>query len=123
MIMNPQFYKSLHNDKQQAASLLDRARTVWRRHLSKAVISGAVFLILFTSLFMMGTDASEPFPTPATQEERVIIVGSGDTLWGIAGQVRQPSDDIRYVIYLIKERNRLSSTNIKPGQTLIIPSI
>jgi LysM repeat protein len=72
---------------------------------------------------MMGTNASEQSPAPAAIGEREIVVSTGDTLWGIASQVSNPSDDIRFVVYLIKDRNNLSNTNLTPGQKLIIPTI
>jgi hypothetical protein len=123
MIMNPQFYKSIHQDTEQAQPFTLLLMNTVKRHAVKAIVSAAVFLILLTSFFMMGTNASEQSPAPAAIGEREIVVSTGDTLWGIASQVSNPSDDIRFVVYLIKDRNNLSNTNLTPGQKLIIPTI
>lgn len=72
---------------------------------------------------MMGTDASGSSPEAATNDEQVITVRTGDTLWEIARQFTDSKHDIRYVVYLIKDRNELHSAEIKSGQKLIIPNI
>lgn len=71
----------------------------------------------------MGTDASGNHPAEATAKEHVVTVHTGDTLWDIAKKYADGSDDIRYIIYIIKDRNGLKSADIKPGQKLIIPTI
>ncbi len=94
-----------------------------KRHAAKLVVCTGVFILLFTSFLLMGTYASSNTPEAATAEEQSIRVQSGDTLWNIAKQFSDGSQDIRYIVFLIKDRNNLQSTVIKPGQKLIIPSI
>lgn len=94
-----------------------------KRHAAKTVVCTAVFALLFTSFLLMGTDASGNHPEEATGEEQIIIVHSGDTLWEIAKQYTDGRNDIRFIVYLIKDRNDLQSAEIKPGQRLIIPSM
>lgn len=98
-------------------------RRLLKRHAAKTVVCTAVFALLFTSFLLMGTDASGNHPEEATMEEQIIIVHSGDTLWEIAKQYTDGSNDIRYIVYMIKDRNDLQSAEIKPGQRLIIPSM
>ncbi len=94
-----------------------------RRHAAKIIVSLIVFVLLFTSFLMMGTEASTPLPLPASAQEQVVAVHAGDTLWSIAKKYGSGSDDLRYVIYMIQERNGLETADLKPGQKLIIPSI
>lgn len=94
-----------------------------KRHTVKVIVCSALFTLLFTSFLMMGTDASGTAPEAASNEEQVITVRPGDTLWEIAKQFNDSSHDIRYVVYMIKDRNELHNAEIKSGQKLIIPNI
>lgn len=51
-----------------------------------------------------------------------VIVHSGDTLWSIAGRWTDEKEDVREVLYRIREANKLNSVEyLKPGQKLIVP--
>ncbi|WP_339202699.1 LysM peptidoglycan-binding domain-containing protein [Paenibacillus sp. FSL K6-3182] len=124
MITSPSFYRTIHKQDTNKATKVNRLiRHFIKRHTVKLVVCTAVFFLLFTSFLLMGTYASSITPEAASAEEQIIRVQSGDTLWNIAKQVSDGSHDIRYIVYLIKDRNDLQSTVIKPGQKLIIPSI
>ncbi len=100
------------------------AKLFIKRHLLKIIVSSALFVLLFTSFLIMGTVALGSHPMEASADERVVIVNPGDTLWGIAkSSYSDDSHDIRYIIFMIKDRNGLESVNIKPGQKIIIPAI
>ncbi|MGO4544825.1 LysM peptidoglycan-binding domain-containing protein [Paenibacillus sp. 2TAB23] len=122
MIMNPSFYKSIH-EQQENKAVPNRIWQFVKRHLVKVIVSFVIFVLLFTSFLMMGTDASSKLPATASNEEQVVTVHSGDTLWAIAKRYSDSKHDIRYIIYRIKDRNELNTSEINPGQTLIIPSI
>ncbi|MCM3629981.1 LysM peptidoglycan-binding domain-containing protein [Paenibacillus glycanilyticus] len=119
MIMNPSFYKSIHKDE-AVKSIKSRGHNI-NRHAFKLIVSAAVFVLLFTSFLMMRTNASSDHIEAASMNEQTVIVSAGDTLWGIADRFADNSKDIREYIYTIKERNQLSSVELKPGQVLIIP--
>jgi LysM domain len=51
----------------------------------------------------------------------VVVVGAGDTLWGIAQQV-DPERDPRAVIDEIERLNGLSGGVVVPGQALTVPA-
>ncbi|MDQ0058038.1 LysM peptidoglycan-binding domain-containing protein [Paenibacillus harenae] len=94
-----------------------------RRHAIKLIVCAMLFVLLFTSFLLMGTNASGSQNTVEAVNEELVTVYTGDTLWAIANRFAGDEEDVRYVIYLIKERNGLESTNLYPGQKLVIPSI
>jgi LysM repeat protein len=80
------------------------------------------FLILFSGFALMHTFASSSEVTPATSEELIISVDSGDTLWDLARTYKKDSMDTRQAVHHLLERNGLSSSSVKAGQSLIIPA-
>ncbi|MFX3632272.1 MAG: LysM peptidoglycan-binding domain-containing protein [Candidatus Pristimantibacillus sp.] len=123
MMMNPTFYKSIH---EESVTMSQRGRGIilingLARHSVKLIVCVILTILLFTSFLLMKTDASSEILTAAANEQTV-VVASGDTLWGIAARFTDSRDDIQYSIYQIKERNQLNSVDLKPGQLLIIPN-
>ncbi len=53
-------------------------------------------------------------------ETRTVVVGEGDTLWGIASDVAAPGE-VREMIHYIQELNALSSVSLQRGQKLAVP--
>lgn len=51
-----------------------------------------------------------------------VVVGAGDSLWGIAEQIA-PSEDPRDVILEIMRLNGLSDAVVQPGQRLSLPVV
>lgn len=51
-----------------------------------------------------------------------VVVGAGDTLWGIAETVA-PSEDPREVILEIMRLNGLATAVVQPGQELALPVV
>lgn len=56
-----------------------------------------------------------PLPT------RTVVVGEGDTLWGIAATVAEPGET-REMVNRIVDLNSLSSVTIHSGQELAVPA-
>jgi nucleoid-associated protein YgaU len=52
--------------------------------------------------------------------ESSVVVRSGDTLWSIASSMAEGAD-VRPVVDRIQELNGLQGTEIRPGQTLLLP--
>lgn len=123
-MMSPSFYRTIHKQPQNRANSwqLQIVHGV-KQHAAKIIVSFAVFVLLFTSFLMMRTDASESHPAAAAAQEEVITVQTGDTLWEIAKSYVGSGEDIRYIIYVIRDRNGLKTADIKPGQQLIIPQL
>jgi len=82
----------------------------------------AIFLVL-----VIGLSLSLFYSTMATGSEPLsyieITVEQGDTLWELAQDNLTENQDIRAVIYEIRELNNLSTANLTPGQIIRIPVI
>ncbi|MHA7963346.1 LysM peptidoglycan-binding domain-containing protein [Paenibacillus sp. CAU 1782] len=89
----------------------------------KAIVSAVLFAVLSTCFLIAVTNALPETVAEPSGNEIVIAVGSGDTLWGIAGRHSDGGQDIRYVVHMIKERNGLQTSAIMPGQRLILPEL
>lgn len=87
---------------------------------SVIIILGVVLLV---SLFISKTTLSH-----ADSKYKEIYTSNGDTLWNIAKEEKQSNSyyenkDIRSIIDNIKSINKLSNSDLKVNQKLIIPSI
>lgn len=60
-----------------------------------------------------------PHASLAGSSARVYTVKPSDTLWAIANRFYQ--GDPRAGIWRIEQRNHLSSSDVSPGQTLVLP--
>src|SRR6478609_6013359 len=60
-------------------------------------------------------EKGKPVPT------RVVMVGSGDTLWDIASQIADDGD-VRGMVHQIEELNALDSGMVTAGQKLRVPT-
>lgn len=80
------------------------------------VFLGAVLLaaVAFGARSAATGDAGSPVPT------RMVQVGPGDTLWGIASQVAGPGQ-VREKVLQIEELNALPGPALRVGQRLAVP--
>ena len=59
---------------------------------------------------------------PGTPEPtRIVQVGSGDTLWGIAAELADDGD-VRAMMEQIERLNALDTTVLQAGQRLVVPA-
>jgi LysM repeat protein len=77
------------------------------------VVLGA--LTLFSGHSAATGESGTPAPT------RTVVVGEGDTLWGIAADVAGPGD-IREVVHDIEKLNSLPGPGLVEGQVLAVPA-
>lgn len=72
-----------------------------------------IISLLFILFHLLGTEK-----VVAWEE---YTVRPGDTVWCIAGEKGQKDVDLLKIVYDIKEKNKLSDSVIRPGDTIYIP--
>ena len=84
----------------------------------------AVFLVAFVAVLALGIAlGTQSFAgeTPGTPEPtRVVMVGSGETLWAIAAEAAGDGD-VREMVDRIEDLNALDSAMVQAGQRLRVP--
>ena len=83
----------------------------------KKLITVIMASLLLYSGYVLGTCAAadEVYTT------KTVTVYSGDTMWDIASRWTEDGEDVRAVIYRICEANGLASTDLQPGQKIVVP--
>ncbi|MCD8390602.1 MAG: LysM peptidoglycan-binding domain-containing protein [Firmicutes bacterium] len=94
-----------------------RQRAMKRKTMLKTALLFAAALI--TALISINA-ISTAFAKNA-EEGITVTVSSGDTLWGIAQKYNPENKDIRSVINKILRANGMTDSNIRAGDTLVIP--
>ena len=83
----------------------------------------ALSVALIVGVFLgAGSVATQERGTPAPT--RMVVVGDGQTLWGIASEIAaaDPHTDVRGVIHEIKGLNALESGMLYAGQRIRVPA-
>ena len=94
------------------------------RQIKRRKLSVTRIIALFLGVVTMTTLAIVHWPqdTEWIQESR--IVGRGDTLWSIAGELQDEGDvrkDVREIIWCIRKSNKLEPNKfLQPGDELIV---
>ena len=89
------------------------------KHKRYSIILTVTCLVVFimTGVIMaIGHLRAQQLPTDVME----ITVAYGDTLWTIAKDIA-PYTDPRKVVWEIQQLNQISSSQIYPGQTLLVP--
>jgi LysM repeat protein len=83
------------------------------------VLAAALIAVLAVGLLL--ASGSVATGEPGTPEPtRVVLVGAGDTLWGIASDLADDGD-VRTMIDRISKLNALDSGMVVAGQELVVP--
>jgi hypothetical protein len=77
-------------------------------------------LILLLSLAALALTFAVPRPSNGAGTEDRYIVRAGDTLWKLA--VSRYDGDPREGVWLIRERNHLRGSALRPGAILYLPA-
>lgn len=87
--------------------------------MMRKLLTVGLFVALCVAAGIMGITANvlaQKEYTPVS-----VRVHTGDTVWSIAGKYTSNKEDIREVMWRIKEANNLKNYNVQPGQELIVP--
>lgn len=77
-----------------------------------------ILLLALGALFLLSGNRVEA-GEPVVFTEYVVTVG--DTLWEIAATVTPAGESTRSTVYELRELNRLESSDLRPGQVLLLP--
>ena len=88
----------------------------------RVVVVVAALLVAFAIGVFVTAAGSVATREPGTPEPtRIVQVGSGDTLWGIASELADDGD-VRAMMTRIERLNALDSTTLQAGQRLVVPA-
>ena len=76
--------------------------------------------LMFAALTVLGGHSAATGEAGEPVQTRTVVVGPGDTLWGIASEIAEPGE-VRAVMHHIEELNALSSSSLMLGQELAVP--
>lgn len=89
---------------------------------SKVRFTLFILVIILSATFLLHTSlSSEKAAAQSKQITKTITVSCGDTLWDIAKCYQNNVSDVREAVYIIKQANNLTDSNIKAGTEIIIP--
>ena len=93
-----------------------REQLRWKR----AIMLSLVALVLICSPLFAWSVSRPGGVAPVAPVARV-VVQPGDTLWGIAREHGPAREDVRSIVYRIKQASRLDTSLIHPGDVLLVP--
>jgi cell division protein YceG involved in septum cleavage len=96
--------------------------TVRLTRRGRVVVVVAALVIAFAIGVFVTAAGSVATQHPGTPEPtKIVQVGTGDTLWGIASQLSDDGD-VRAMMEEIKHLNALDSADLQAGQRLVVPA-
>jgi hypothetical protein len=88
----------------------------------RLVVLAAALVIAFAVGVFVTAAGSVATQEPGTPEPtRIVQVGSGETLWGIAAEL-DDDGDVRAMMERIERLNALESSVLQAGQRLVVPA-
>ncbi|MGR2753845.1 LysM peptidoglycan-binding domain-containing protein [Agromyces arachidis] len=97
--------------------LTPRGRVVLTILAAMPIVAGVLVGTLSSGGAVAGIDDGR-----ATTTFETVVVGAGDSLWGIAESIA-PTADPRDVIHEIMQLNGLRDAVVQPGQELVLPAV
>jgi hypothetical protein len=76
--------------------------------------------LVFLALTLFGGQSAATGEAGVPVEMRTIMVGEGDTLWGIASEMAEPGE-VREMIHYLQRLNALPDASLRRGQELAVP--
>lgn len=99
---------------------VDGTSSVRLTRRGRVVVLALLLGALFVALTMLGGHSAATGESGAPVETRTVVVGEGDTLWGIASEIAAPGE-VRETIHHIQELNALPSASLMRGQEIAVP--
>lgn len=95
-------------------------KRVHHRWVRLAVLTIAIVLPMLSGawIYAYAGGGGEAAAAPA---EKVVDVGRGETLWGIAKAHLPKGEDVGSYVEKIKKRNGMKQSNLQEGQLLVLP--
>ncbi|MFC5700026.1 LysM peptidoglycan-binding domain-containing protein [Cohnella faecalis] len=115
------YRKNQSTSLKKAAANRGENATISGIRVVRIVFVLVAFLILFSGFTLVHSFASPNANVPASAEETVVLVDSGDSLWSIASSYKKKEMDTRKAVHHIMKRNGLEESSLTTGQKLIIP--
>lgn len=108
---------SLGSARRSSAPRTSSVRLTRRGRLTVlALFVGLAFIVLS----LLGDHSTATGEAGQPVETRTVVIGDGDTLWGIASEVAEPGE-VREMIHYIQELNALPSVSLQRGQEIAVP--
>jgi hypothetical protein len=86
----------------------------------RVVVTFLMLGLLLAALTLFSGHSAATDESGTDVPTRTVVVGEGDTLWGIAQEVAGPGD-IREVVHSIEKLNSLPGPSLVEGQVLAVP--
>ena len=98
---------------------------MWKINVISAFIAFLVFQNILLGVWFFTKEPEIIEQEEYTYQEEKWIqyqLKSGDTLWGVARVLITPEDDIREMVYILRERNQITDPGkLMPGEYILIP--
>ena len=94
--------------------------TVRLTRRGRAVVCLAALALVLLSAFFLGSVAVGSEKPGHAEPTEIVMVGTGDTLWGIAAELNTDGD-VRSTMREIERLNALDSVALSAGQKLRVP--
>ncbi len=86
----------------------------------RLVLLAVILAVLMGAVLALGGYSAATDTRGPELETRTVVVGEGDTLWGIASQVAG-GEDVREVVHELEELNALPGPQLVEGQRIAVP--
>ena len=85
------------------------------------VVAVALLIAFAVGVFVTAAGSVATLEPGTPEATRIVQVGSGETLWGLASELSEDGD-VRAMMQRIERLNALDSTVLQAGQRLVVPA-
>ncbi len=79
-----------------------------------------LFLLMALAALLLLSSNRVGAEEPLRTTEYVVV--TGDTLWDIAAGLTDPGESVRETVVVLRDINQLTTTDLSPGQRLVVPT-